>query len=631
MTPQANASLWLWATESGEQHAGSEHELVMCLSSRALPPYTLVWRSGWSEWLPAMQVAELARGLPPGTPFVPREARPTSPGAPPPPPPIARYPELRRWAQEPDRASVVPLERMSGVPPEGEENAQGSSAAPHDDAGFDEPDEITPPVPTALLQRAARRMMETTPPRDLGLAAAAVRARQSVPPTVRAPVPTPPDALVDTPERISLADMALADVVAAGDAMRAPRLESFTARFEAARDTAPLARRARRWPWALLALAFVVGGGAFLTRARWWPAPPAREIEVAVLPARPVVPEPEPAPPPPPKTFGCRAAGAPHEVDDWAVPEVPIALAALPNQKRVALAYAQSRERAIGLTFDPATYGSERAFSQFRDDQIYSVTPLVASGELEFRVERMGDKLALSTAIDTTPPLRIGMNDSGVAGGPIGRRPQRIWALSRVGLTALPQVAPHALGFLVAARIGRRDPSLRVGVISAEGVAHTSLSRVDLPKGELGVPALATSADDIALAVVHRGSSGAGDTLMVAHGTMSELPLKARPLALGSGEPLVIEGLSLAPLGAEGFALSWIEGDAPGRPKLALLDTELSPRAQPLELALPPGAEPRAIHNGGLFRAGERLLAFYFLRRSQGYSLWVTGLECGAS
>jgi hypothetical protein len=64
-------------------------------------------------------------------------------------------------------------------------------------------------------------------------------------------------------------------------------------------------------------------------------------------------------------------------------------------------------------------------------------------------------------------------------------------------------------------------------------------------------------------------------------------------------------------------------------------------RAQPLSAALEPrgpvsdltaadpalgGAIAAALH-----WAGDRLLAFYFLRRDEGHSLWVGSLSCGAS
>ena len=57
---------WRWADANGAQNAIDERDLVSSLSSGELPACTLVWRTGWSEWLPASQVGELARALPLG-------------------------------------------------------------------------------------------------------------------------------------------------------------------------------------------------------------------------------------------------------------------------------------------------------------------------------------------------------------------------------------------------------------------------------------------------------------------------------------------------------------------------------------------------------------------------------------
>ena len=44
--------LWSWAVEDGEPQMGTEEALIRQLASGQLPPYALVWREGWGEWLP---------------------------------------------------------------------------------------------------------------------------------------------------------------------------------------------------------------------------------------------------------------------------------------------------------------------------------------------------------------------------------------------------------------------------------------------------------------------------------------------------------------------------------------------------------------------------------------------------
>lgn len=647
MNRGVNASIWLWATESGEQHAGSEQELVTCLSSRALPAYTLVWRSGWSEWLPAMQVKELARGVPESGLCAPREARTTSPGVPPPSPPIETYPMLRRWAEE-LRQSAGPITRREGVPIWAQ-TVSLSEPPPVGDA-----DEITDEIPDEVLAEAARLMMVPTPPRDLGIAESARRSRTSWPAVI-----VPEGSFAPALEPPALESFLDPSAMASDAGAQTPRgFDHLVAQSE-------VAGRSRSWRWLWLLPVAALGGGLWFTRTEWLPAAPlaAPEPQVAVLPVRPVASS-EP-PPPAPKQFGCRVLDRPQRIDDWSIPDKPLGVALAPDGKRIALGYAQSRERAVGLSFDPARFvargepftpklpdtpadaneaaraelaaaspdpasvGIVRELTNVREEELYSVTPLVASGKLEFRVERVGDKLSNGTAIDGVPTLRIGQNDVGLVGGLLGRRPHRIWWLPRPGLTAVPTYTRHPLGHLIAARVGRKDPTLRLGVISPEAAPHTPLGTLELPKGALSVPALASKASVMGLAVVVEAERGGADRLMLARATPTALPTSAEPLAVFGDEPVQLSAPALSSLGAEGFALSWTQGVGEERQvKLLILDDELRPRGEPFAMELPE-ASHRGVINGGLFWASERLLAFYYLRRPEGYSLWVNEIDCG--
>jgi len=92
------AQEWRWVGEDGVQTTVPESDLITRLSSEELPNYTLVWRKGWLEWLPAMQVEELAWALPPGKADEPVKARTKEGAAVPPAPPLYRYPVIKRRA-----------------------------------------------------------------------------------------------------------------------------------------------------------------------------------------------------------------------------------------------------------------------------------------------------------------------------------------------------------------------------------------------------------------------------------------------------------------------------------------------------------------------------------------------------
>ncbi|HTV19410.1 MAG TPA: DUF4339 domain-containing protein, partial [Polyangiaceae bacterium] len=100
MTSHVSVSppMWRWAIEDEEPQTGTEDELIRQLAGGRLPPYALVWREGWGEWLPAMQVEELAEAFPEASALGTRTARPSSiPGIP--PVPISDYPRLRHLAK----------------------------------------------------------------------------------------------------------------------------------------------------------------------------------------------------------------------------------------------------------------------------------------------------------------------------------------------------------------------------------------------------------------------------------------------------------------------------------------------------------------------------------------------------
>lgn len=165
MSPEAKLDLplWHWTTETGEPQHGDEQELVRQLASGQAPPYVLVWREGWAEWLPALEVEELSAAFAEAPPSLPRRARPsTLPGMP--PIPVREYPRLRLLAKS---------ARPSRIPQGPSEVSHVGVAVPY---ACPEEDVSTTEVPLDALAEAARMMTHPTPPADLGLEAAVERA-----------------------------------------------------------------------------------------------------------------------------------------------------------------------------------------------------------------------------------------------------------------------------------------------------------------------------------------------------------------------------------------------------------------------------------------------------------------------
>jgi hypothetical protein len=96
----------------------AEQELIAELSAESLPNYTLVWKKGWLEWLPAMQVAELAWALPSGKADDPVKPRERQEALVPPAPPLYRYPVLKRRAANLRSDRPAPMRvRPAAAPP----------------------------------------------------------------------------------------------------------------------------------------------------------------------------------------------------------------------------------------------------------------------------------------------------------------------------------------------------------------------------------------------------------------------------------------------------------------------------------------------------------------------------------
>jgi hypothetical protein len=104
---------WAWATEHGAPEMASTEQLIDWLARGELPPHVLVWRPGWGEWLPAMQVAELAAAFPSVTAGSRRVARVVQECTLPPAVPVEHYPRLRLLAK--DVLSESPLPPAAAV------------------------------------------------------------------------------------------------------------------------------------------------------------------------------------------------------------------------------------------------------------------------------------------------------------------------------------------------------------------------------------------------------------------------------------------------------------------------------------------------------------------------------------
>jgi hypothetical protein len=631
VSPSLSPSEWRWVLEDDEPHVGTEDELIRQLASGRLPPYALVWRQGWGEWLPAMQVEELSEAFPEAASIGTRTPRPSSiPGVP--PVPISEYPRLRHLAK------AAPF----GWPD-----------------GFEEGQEyevITSEVPAAALIEAARVMTQPSPPRDLGLHEAVRASRapdgptQSYPPQSYPQQSYPPQSYPPQsypPQARSLDDR----IPPSGPAL--PLAAEFG--LQGLLDEAPPRRSGAAWLrayglWIALAAMGLGLGLTFGARHLWVPeaaaprAEPGLETSRRALEAPGAQPSTSPAalevpPVDPLQEAGCRFLHAPASIDDWAVADVRPLLVS-PSSQSVVLAYAQSHKSATGGVLDVETLQLTRRFWQQEERQIYSVTPLLAGTKPVYHVERMGGNVAFGRAIDTQPPLRLGMNDDGFVLGRFEQRPQRLWELPFGSKLSVPEVVSHPLGFTLATRAGRTGGKVRVGLVGSTGQALSALAELGPEGWDFGRPALASGPEQTVLAVTRRAtpelSSGARapqpampDALYLARAKNGELPVELTAFAPPDGGDPELLAPVIAALPDGSFVLMWSQGAGSRRVVRAQhLSATLERRGAVFDLTAADPALGGAIA-GALHWAGDRLLAFYFLRRDEGHSLWVGSLGCG--
>ena len=584
--------LWHWAIEGDEPQAGTEGELIRQLSTGRLPPYALVWREGWGEWLPAMQVQHLAEAFPDVGSIGIRTARPSMiPGVP--PVPVSDYPRLRHLAKE------APL----GWPD-----------------GFEGPEEeiITSEVPAVVMQEAARVMTQPTPPRDLGLQEAIERASR-LPPERSSLLPR-------FEERTPVSSRALPLAAELG-------LEALMAESTPARSWSHWLRAHGLW-LALVLLALGVGvplGLRWFGLPRGWLLPARDEARQAspspaISSVQPLRARPSPA------AAGCHLRQPPVELDDWAVADVRPVLHPLASGREVAIGYAQSHRSATGGIIDVGSLRLERQFWQQQDRQVFSVTPLEVGGALRYHVERQGTNVAFARAVAAEPPVRLGMSEDRVVLGKLEQRVQELWPLPPGSTITVPEVAEHPLGFTLALRASRGVGQLYLGLINSAGAALAPLAELGNPEWDFGRPALASGPEQTLLAVCHHGGLEQGDELLLARARNGQLPTGLRPFArpAPAATPEQLSAPVVAALPDGGFALMWSQGpEAQRQVRLQRLSAELQPLGPVFDVT-PAAAAGVDATAAALHWVDDRLLAFYFSKREAGHSLWVGSLSCGA-
>ncbi len=434
---------WSWVAEDGTEHAVDESELTFALSSEELPPHILVHKSGWGQWLPAMQVAELQWALPAGRSDNAR----TPESGDKPAPPLAQYPGVKKRARDIARGKIDPAsESALSLPNIRAQKATDSQPlaaealrARHplfSEAESDEPTlQIDPEALDYAFERirtapesaqpspsppsAARNPKPSSPPpaapRPAGakqnggprLALSLLSSRppapssddlgeREVPSPAPAPVEanaTPAPANAPTPAPGAPASQAVSPPHTVPPPFGAPPASrptldsrsSFPPPALASRPPAALSQPPPPFPSSL---------PPQLQQSRKWPwvvtvllGVGAAGAAYALLGSDPP-PAPAPAPivtakPEPPKVEpkipACEITTTPVAIAGWALPSVKPIFHAAPGEHQLALGYAQTSKLSVGLVIDPKTLGADKRFSNHQNSPLLSVAPVTSA------------------------------------------------------------------------------------------------------------------------------------------------------------------------------------------------------------------------------------------------------------
>jgi len=580
---------YYWLAADGARLSGSEGELLAALRNGALGPGTLVWRSGWAEWLPAARVAELAAAFAePAPASVSASARPTVPDRRV-SPASSMSPNRFPSAREAPRDTLLPSS-FGTLGPARRSASPGRKSGP-------------PPPP----QRARAAIPTLSEEQGVAPATATLRPPGAVPPPARGvPVPAldsspratltpipafgPPGGKIDTPVPAALP--AVINRALLADAP-APSLEQLDSTLEVEPQVPAEARRTPTKPLPAarsalksgaeeqvqarrvrqesllkigrigldsrtLVMALSALSGALLVALLLLTLSGSQMKKVApeVQPSGRSVPVPS-APPVP---AGCRLTLPAARIAASVERSVPPYAGAIAGEGNLALGIAASKTKGLGLRLDPTTLDVVPLFEEDGKDAVRGVVPLTRSGSLTFFVDRDDHALRSAHTVDEIPPFTLGVSDAGFSRVVAGST-SLVWKLEPSAKITEPRSARLAdYGYGITFRRGGQSGSIMLGFVANDGEQKSELAEVpDAPKF-LGTPAIAGSSAGALIAFAGRDAPDGAWRLFVSLTKPGARPSPAQALVGGSGAGAISP--ALASLSGDRWLVQWTEGSS---------------------------------------------------------------------
>jgi len=605
---------YFWLAADGARMSGSGRELRAGLRNGVLHGKTLVWRSGWPEWLPAERVAELAVTL------AEASAAPSSFGTigparrspvpvrstsrPPPPPQRARAPMPTLSEEQSASPATATLRPPGAVPPP----ARGVPVPALDSSpraamtpipSFGPPGgRIDTPIPAPLPPVVNRALLpDASPPSVEPPSDSTLEVAPNIPAELRR---TP------LPSRSALKSSSDAE-----DARRRTRQESLLKIGRIGLDS-------RTVVMALSALsgALVVA----LLGLMWWrsPSKPAPTSELRPQPSS------VPAPSAPKAEAGCRLALPAAKIASSVERSVPPYAAKVDKGSDLALGIAETKTKGIGLRLDPSTLDVSSVFEEEGKEAVRGVVPLARSGSLTFFVDRDDHALRSAHTIDEVPPFTLGVSDAGFSRVVAGST-SVIWQLEASAKITEPRTAPLAdQGYGVTFRRGGKEGVIMLGFVARDGEKKSELAEIPGAPKLLGTPVIAGSSAGALIAFAGRDAPNAAWKLYVSSTKPGENPGPARELSAGSGSGAISPALAALP--GDRWLVQWTEGSsAQYHVHVQTFAADLSPIGSSIAVS-PKGANAG---QGALATFADGAASLFILTTAGHDELWGATLACG--
>jgi hypothetical protein len=329
------------------------------------------------------------------------------------------------------------------------------------------------------------------------------------------------------------------------------------------------------------------------------------------------------ATPTPAPVIGCRLAMPAALIAPNIERSVPPYATKVGAQPALALGFAATKTKGVGLRLTPDTLDVQPAFEEEGKDAVRGVTPLTRSGSLAFFVDRDDSALRSAHTVDEVPPFTLGVSDAGFS-RVIAGSTSLVWPLdANLKITEPRAAAVGSFGYGVTFRRGGQSGAVVLGFVANDGSKKSELVEIPGAPKFLGTPVIAGNSTGALVAFAGRSAPEAAWKVFVSLTKPGAAPSAARELVAGSGGGAISPTLSaLAP---DRWLVQWTEGiSGQYQVRVQSFAADLSALGAPV-LVSPKGANAGQ-GSLGAFAGGAATL---FILTTAGHDeLWGATLSC---